>query len=458
MNRLLVNLGVLVAIGVLWSAPALVASISSGYLSAVYLSGGAAQAEEGKKETRKVPAMRERTYKTLSEAQVLIDPDSVQVEEGQEKPNIVADPRKAITILNDLRERRGVNSYELAQIWNTLAFAYYTLDDIPNTLSAYEEVLKQEITEALEMSTLRSLFQLYYSREEYKKSISYMDRWEALRGEPDAGVTFIRATAYYQLEDFKNALKEAKKVEDITLKEGKEMKENWWYLQVVIYNELKDVDNTIKVLEKLIVKFPKKQYWMHLAGMYSEKSLDDRSLSAYYAAYSQGFFEKENEIVMLAQRLLNAEVPFEAAKILEKGVKDKVVKKDEKNLKLLATAYTMSQDVSKAIDAWREVAKTSKEGENYFRLAQALANEDRHKEAIAAYQDALDAGVKKEISNVYFWLGISQMQLENWDAATKAFREAAKDEDKEKSARRYIKYIAGEKMRQEELRKMLSGN
>lgn len=453
MNRLSVNLGVLVAIGVLWSAPALIAGITDGYLS-----NGSAYAEDEKKETRKVPAMRERTYKTLSEAQILIDPESIQVEEGQEKPNVVADPRKAISILNDLRERRGVNSYELAQIWNTMAFAYYTLDDIPNTLKSYEEVLKQEITEALEMSTLRSLFQLYYSREEYKKAIGFMDRWEALRGEPDAGVTFIRATAYYQMEDFKSALKEAKKVEDITLKEGKEMKENWWYLQVVIYNELKDVDNTIKVLEKLIVHFPKKQYWMHLAGMYSEKSQDDRSLSAYYAAYSQGFFEKESEVVMLAQRLLNAEVPFEAAKILEKGMKEKLVEKSEKNLKLLATSYTMSQDVTKAIDAWGEVAKTSKEGVNYYRLAQALANEDRHKEAVVAYQEALDAGVKDDESNVYFWLGISEMQLENWDQSTKAFREAAKDKDKEKSARRYMKYVAGEKMRQEELRKMLSGN
>ena len=47
------------------------------------------------------------------------------------------------------------------------------------------------------------------------------------------------------------------------------------------------------------------------------------------------------------------------------------------------------------------------------------------------------------------------MQLERWDAASKSFREAAKDKDMEKSAKRYLKYIAGEKYRQEELRKML---
>ena len=68
---------------------------------------------------------------------------------------------------------------------------------------------------------------------------------------PDAGVTFIRATAYYQLEEFKNALKEALAVEKIValeceqskaaaiaaqtaVPECRPMKENWWYIQVVI--------------------------------------------------------------------------------------------------------------------------------------------------------------------------------------------------------------------------------
>ncbi|MFT4631214.1 MAG: tetratricopeptide (TPR) repeat protein [Candidatus Azotimanducaceae bacterium] len=455
MNKISVKLGVVVAVTALWCAPAIVGNMSQGVLPTI----GSVQAQEEKKETRKVPAMRERTYKTLSEAQVLIDPESVPLEEGQERPDVVANPLEAIEILNSLRESRGINSYELAQIWNTLAFAYYTLDDLPNTLMSYENVLKQEITEALELSTLRALFQLYYSQEEYKKSIGYMDRWEVLRGNPDAGVTFIKATAYYQLEDYTNALKQALAVERIAIANERDIKETWWYLQVVIYNELKDNDNVINVLEKMIVVYPKKQYWMHLAGMYAEKGQEDKSLSAYYAAYSQGLFEKETEIVMLAQRLLNAEVPFEAAQILELGIKNKIVTKDEKNAKLLATAYTMSQDMSKAIDAWRDAAAYSKEGSLYYRLAQALSNEDRHKEAVVAYQQALDNDIdEKDVADVYFWRGISQMQLEDWDVATASFREAAKDKDKEKSSRRYIKYIAGEKRRQAALREMLSGS
>ena len=77
---------------------------------------------------------------------------------------------------------------------------------------------------------------------------------------------------------------------------------------------------------------------------------------------------------------------------------------------------------------------------------------------MAAYRDAIKRGDLSDPADVSFWMGISLMQLEEWDDATKAFREAAKDKGMEKSARQYIRYIAGEKRRQEELRKMLEAD
>ncbi len=423
--------------------------------------GSQAVAADEEREKRRVPPLKERTYKILSEAQMLIDPDSIPLEEGEERPDIQPDPRAAIELLMKGLTRRGLNAYEVAQIWNTLAFAYYTLDDIDNTIRAYEEVLKQpqiQISLAIELSATRALFQLYYSREDYRKAITYIDRWEALNITPDAGIVFIKSTAYYQLEEYRNSLEEALRVEEIVIAQGREMKENWLYIQVVLYNELEDLDNVINVLERLIVLFPKKQYWMHLAGMYAEKEWPEKTLGAYYAAYLQGMFGKETEIVMLAQRLLNAEVPFEAASILEKGFSDELVKKNERNMRLLAACYTMSQEFELAIEAWRDATEFAEDGLIYYRLAQALANEDRHKEAVKAYRNALDKGDLKSPEEVNFWMGISLMQVQEWSAATKAFRVSSKDKKKAKSSRQYIRYIQSEKRRLAALREMATGN
>ncbi len=447
--------GTLTAVSVLWALPAIVSLIPGQQLES-----GAVYAAEKKKKPRKVPPLTEKIYKAIAQAQLLIDPDSIPLEEGQERPDVVANPQQAVSDLLELLNRRKINSYEKAQVWNTLAFAYYTLEDTPNTMKAYENVLKEQISEALELSSLRALFQLYYSQEKYQTAIDYMDRWEILKGKKDTNVTFIKATAYYQIENFEKSLENILLVEQLAIEEGKTIKENWWYLQVVIYNELKDFDNVINVLEKLLSVYPKKQYWMHLAGMYAEKEMEDKSLSAYYAAYSQGMFDKETEVVMLSQRLLNAEVPYEAARILEKGFDEGLVEKNEKNVRLLAMSYTMSQEMSLAIDAWKEATTYTDDGELHYRLAQALANEDRHKEATASYREALDkGGLKKgQDSDANFWMGISLMQLKEWDDATDAFREAAKDKDRAKSARQYIAYIRGEKRRLAALKEMLEAD
>ena len=482
------QLNKLMLLAVIWAFPVVVGQLPVGVSF-----GDAVQAAQEKKKTRKVPAMREKTYKKLAEAQLMVDPDSIPREEGEPAPVPKGTPQDAVLMLLDLMGSKGLNSYEKAQIWNTLAFAYYTLDDMPKTVNAYEQILKQGvISEALELGSLRALFQLYYADEKYLKAIKYIDRFQALQAVPDPQITFFKATAYYQLENFRESLKQAILVEELAvarraarlessmeamsngkvsdekmpeaklalqkLQAKQAVKENWWYLQVVLYNELEDVDSVIRVLETLIVNYPKKQYWMHLAGMYSEKGQDDASLSAYYAAYIQDFLVRESEIVMMAQRLLGADNPYEASLVLEKGLKSKAIEENEKNLRLLATAYTLSQETNSAIDAWRDATKYAEDGDLHFRLAQALSAQDRHKEAVKAYNDAQKKGDLKKPGDVAFWKGISQMQLERWDSATKSFRSASKlDKKKSKQSRQYIRYISGEKRRQEELRKMIEG-
>ena len=482
------QLNKLMLLAVIWAFPVVVGQLPVGVSF-----GDAVQAAQERKKTRKVPAMREKTYKKLAEAQLMVDPDSIPREEGEPAPVPKGTPQDAVLMLLDLMGSKGLNSYEKAQIWNTLAFAYYTLDDMPKTVNAYEQILKQGvISEALELGSLRALFQLYYADEKYLKAIKYIDRFQALQAVPDPQITFFKATAYYQLENFRESLKQAILVEELAvarraarlessmeaisngkmsdeklpeaklalqkLQAKQAVKENWWYLQVVLYNELEDVDSVIRVLETLIVNYPKKQYWMHLAGMYSEKGQDDASLSAYYAAYIQDFLVRESEIVMMAQRLLGADNPYEASLVLEKGLKSKAIEENEKNLRLLATAYTLSQETNSAIDAWRDATKYAEDGDLHFRLAQALSAQDRHKEAVKAYSDAQKKGDLKKPGDVAFWKGISQMQLERWDSATKSFRNASKlDKKKSKQSRQYIRYISGEKRRQEELRKMIEG-
>lgn len=402
----------------------------------------AERSAKSKQKTRKVPAMREKTYKTLSQAQLFIEEET---------------PLEAVPILEKMLKRRGLNRYEVAQIWSLLAYAYYSLDETMKTIQAYEQVLaqgKEGIPLALEMSSLRAIFQLYYGEEEYSKALTYIDRWLALKDLLDPATIFLKANCYYQLDDYHNSLKYAIESEQVAIAQAKVVKEQWLYLQVVNYSEIEDYRNVVGVLEKLIVAYPKKLYWIHLAGMYAELEEEDRALGAYYSAYKQDMLTKESELVTLAQRLLIAEVPFEAAEMLEKGIEDGVVEENEKNLRLLGQAWTMAQEMEKAIETWRQATKEAEDGEMFYRLAQVLAQEDKHSDAVKAYRNALDNGDLKKPYDVSLYLGISLMELRRWDQAVDAFRDASKDKKRAKQVRNYIRYVRGEKRRLEALRKM----
>ena len=457
------SVSLLTLAGILWALPLLVSQLASQSGVAVsgwHLTNATVEAQQKKrKKTRRVPAMREATYKKITEAHVMIDPESLPREEGEPPPEPTGTPEEAIELLMELMERKGVNSYERAQIWSTLAFAYYTLDDMDAAINAYEQILRETITEPLELTALRALFQLYFAEEQYHKALDYIDRWTEVNGEPDPSVVYFKASIYYQLDDLEESMRQALLVEEICNAQGRQMRENWWYLQVVLYNEFQQDDDVIRVLETLLAHYPKKQYWMNVGGAYSEKGWEDRALSAYYAVYVQGFMDKESELVSLSQRLLSHDEspnPYEAAQVLEEGLESGIVEENEKNMRLLATAYTLAQEHSDAINAWRDSAKYAEDGDIDYRLAQALANEDRHKEAVESYRDAIKKGDLRKESDVYFWLAISQMQLEDWEGAKDSFRAVARlDEDMEDLTRKYIKSISREQTRLEKIKAML---
>jgi tetratricopeptide (TPR) repeat protein len=97
------------------------------------LSAAIAQEEQKKKpqETRRTPALRNKVYEKLAQAQ----------EAAEAK-----DWKKARGVLDSMIEaggKKALNSYELANVYNLYAFVYYSAEDYANALKAYENVVAQ---------------------------------------------------------------------------------------------------------------------------------------------------------------------------------------------------------------------------------------------------------------------------------------------------------------------------
>jgi len=428
-----------------WSLRVLGAILSLSVLlggQVTYNVASAQESEAPERKTRKTPAMREKIYKQLSEAQVAAEADNYQ---------------DALNKLNSLSKDSSLNSYEKAQMYNFYAFIYYSQERYRDAVRAYENVLAQpELPEAMENGTLYSLAQLYFQIEDYSKSISLMERWFRVANNPGPEPYVIVAQAYYQLKEYRKALPNIETAMRIAREQGKAVKENWLLLQRLFYYELEDYPKSEQVLKELVRLFPKKIYYTQLSAVYHELNDEAKQLAALELAHYQGMLTQGREILNLAQLYVANGVPYRGAKLLQEAVDAKQVDATLSNLRLLSQAWYMAGEDIKAIPPLQRAAQISDDGELYVRLAQSYLNLDRYAEAAEALRAALNKGGVRRPGDANIMLGMSLYELNKLDQARSAFRAATNYDTNERTARQWIDHIDKEEVRRAELARALN--
>jgi tetratricopeptide (TPR) repeat protein len=239
---------------------------------------------------------------------------------------------------------------------------------------------------------------------------------------------------------------------------GTEIKEQWYLLLRVAYWELNNLPKVKDILEILVVRWPKKEYWTNLSAVYAELDMESRQLAAYEAAYDQGLLVSNGELVQMAQLFLQAEVPYKAAMVLDKGMTGRNVEKTAKNYRLMSQAWALAQEDSKAIPPLREAARLSDDGELDARLAQSYLNLSRYKECIQASNTGLRKGDVKRADDAYMVLGMCHFESDNLGQAETAFKRAqnrARNDRSKKNANSWLRFIQNERSRVEQLQQQL---
>ncbi|MBT8131587.1 MAG: tetratricopeptide repeat protein, partial [Gammaproteobacteria bacterium] len=259
----------------------------------LYLSGVAYAQRTGQndeKDTKQTVAMSQAVYEALQEAQVLAEEN--QYGEVHRK-------------LGKLREKRGMSSYEIAQIWNLEAYTYYQEENYRAAINAYESVLREpDLPEALVQSTLKTMAQLYFTEENYDQALATVQRLMQMLDEPSADVYMLLGQAYFQKGDYNRALQPIKTAINKYREQGRTPKENWLLLLRVIYYEQKNYPEMVAVLNELIRYYPKDSYILTLAAAYSELGQTKKQLVLTEALYESGFLATSNHLVNMASLYL----------------------------------------------------------------------------------------------------------------------------------------------------------
>ncbi|MEP1471222.1 MAG: tetratricopeptide repeat protein [Halieaceae bacterium] len=408
-------------------------------LSTAFAQDGAEPKKQ--QETRRTPALRNKVYETLTEAQAAAE---------------AKDYNGASRILDGMIAsggKKALNSYELANVYNLYAFIHYSREDYAKALQAYENVIRQpDIPLAMEINTRYTVAQLYFVQEQWQKGINALNDWFRMTENPPESAYVLLAQGYYQLKDYNKSLLNVEKAINMYKGKGKVPKEQWYNLARFLYFDKNDINNSVRVLEELLVHYPKKQYWVQISHMYGEQKKESEQLSAMETAYVQDMLDKGSEQVTMAYLYLNADVPYKAAKVLDKGIKDKSVDRTSKNYEILGNAFRQAQEVEKAIPAMESAASKSDSGELYSRLGNIYLDGDQYKKAITAINKGLSRGGVKRPDNARLVLGMAYFNDKQYSKARDAFTAAGRDKRSEKYAAQWIQYMDSELDRQRKLK------
>ena len=406
----------------------------------------AQEASKNERETRKTPALRNNIYEKLAEAQAF----------AEAKQYVEAE-----AVLNDMLDatskKSKLNRYELANVYNTYAYLRYAVEDYDGALDYYQKVIDQrpEIPLALEINTLYTVAQLYFLQENWRKGIDTLNTWMSVTDTPSTNAYVLLANGYFQLKDYDKSLSNIQIAIDREESAGKVPKEQWYNLARFIHFDRDNFREALNVLELLIMYYPKKQYWVQASHLYGEEKDEARQLALLEATYEQNLLDRSQDIVLISQLYLQAEVPYPAARAMEKGLADDIVEKESKNYELAGVAWRQAQEVTKSLPMLEAAASKSEKGELYARLGNVYLDVDKNKEAVEALKRGLDRGGVKRPDQARLALGMAYFNLGDFNAARRAFREARKDKRARSYADQWLKYITSEENRLEELTKDL---
>jgi tetratricopeptide (TPR) repeat protein len=396
--------------------------------------------------TRRVATLRKTVYDKLARVQKVLE---------EEKNPGGAERLLANMLRSHERGKESLNSYEVANIWNTYGYLYYAQEKYAKAIDAYERAISDPAAiPAAMFNNLRFVIaQMFFVTEQYDEAIRRLNEWIGGVKKPGPNVWFLLAQAHFQNEERDKALEYGIKAYELAKRRNLKMRQGWYLLLRALYYEQGDHAEVVTILKELIRGWPKREYWVQLSGLYGQQEQMDNQIIGLETAYLQEILIKEKEYTSLAYLLMGRGIPYKAAQVMEFGLENEYVEPTSKNLELLGSAWQAAREIDRALPVLENAAEDAENGNIYARLASVYLDLHRFDDAVRAAKAAKEKGEIKREDTLNVVLGMSLFNMQRYDEANTAFEYASEDERSESLANQWQVHIIREKRRLRQLQK-----
>jgi tetratricopeptide (TPR) repeat protein len=314
-------------------------------------------------------------------------------------------------------------------------YAYHNLRQDADAARELENALNSPcMPEAKKADRYKALVGLYTSLKNYPKAIDYANRGLKLSRDPELQVAL--AQAYYQSGNNKDA---ARVMKDLLASSDRAPKEQQLLLIRAACEKAGDNACVSQAYEKLVVYYPKPEYWQNLMRALRGGDLDDiQAHNVMRLALYVNVLKDPDQFKEMAQLGLEEKLACEAQTVLEQGFAKKVFveKRDvDVNTRLLDAAKKEAATEKAALAKNEAAARSAATGDALVKVgAQYLACGD-----VAKGTQLIQAGITKgnlakgepkeaeRNDEAYLILGMGLLKNNNKAEAAKAFKAVKKD-------------------------------
>jgi tetratricopeptide (TPR) repeat protein len=334
-----------------------------------------------------------------------------------------------------------LNPLERAMVFSLLGVAYFQQGNTESAISTFERAIAEQALPLKKEVGLRfNLVQLHAAAEQWDQVLTSLDAWRKYVSEATGVSWYLRAVANFQLGNLPEATRAAERA--VASKPNPD--ESWLQLLAAMYVTQEDYAKVTPVLERLVLEYPKKSYWVQLSLIYGARENYRASLAVQQLAMLQGYLTEDRELQRLARSYVYAGLPYEAAKVLEQALAEGKIEPNDKAYEFLANSWIQAREFERSIDPLRKAAELSPVGDLFVRLGQVQMAREDWKEAAALFAKAIEKGDLKNPGTADLLLGIALYNDKQVGPARFSFARAREYENTRKAADDWLKHIEKE--------------
>ncbi|MEL6687861.1 MAG: hypothetical protein AAFP97_09585, partial [Pseudomonadota bacterium] len=268
--------------------------------------------------------------------------------------------------------------------------------------------------------------------------------------------------AWVEAEDYRRSLRWAE--EWFNTANPKERKH--FDLLNFLYNNLGMPGKQADIVKQMIQKWPEDNtLWNSWASMLGNGGREQDAFEVNKMLYLGGALSTEQDIKKVIQYYSFYEMPYQAAQILEREMRNGRVARTAEHLEELSRYYRTAREYDKAIPILEEAAALGSSAKLYAALGEALYNEGDCAKAEDSFEQAIargyDAGKSwMQIANCIYdstqnaprlTCDMTEDQMDNAEItgirnrAIEAFRKVPSGSRESRNARKWIQFVTGER-------------